>query len=54
MASVPFWYSAILIFVWDRDMGVRRNTVHYWIVILGMFPAYGIIEGIHCFTTLLE
>lgn len=24
-ASVPFWYTAIPLFIWDRDMGFRQN-----------------------------
>jgi len=54
MASVPFWYSAILIFVWDRDLGFRQNTVFYWAIVWGMFPAFGVLEGVYCFVRLLE
>ena len=54
MASVPFWYSAILIYVWDRDMGFRENTLFYWVVVWGMFPAFGILEGVYTFVRLLE
>jgi hypothetical protein len=53
MASVPFWYSAIPIFVWDRDLGFRQYTVWYWLVIWGLFPAFGLIEGIYCLYRLL-
>jgi hypothetical protein len=53
-ASVPFWYTAIPIFVWDRDLGFRRNTLGYWVFVWGMFPAFGIIEGVYCFVRLLE
>lgn len=53
-ASVPFWYTAIPIFIWDRDLGYRRNTFTYWVVIWGMFPAFGIVEGIYCFVRLME
>jgi hypothetical protein len=53
-ASVPFWYTAIPIFIWDRDLGFRRNTLSYWIVIWGMFPAYGIVAGAYCFARLLH
>jgi len=53
IASVPFWYTAIPIFVWDRDLGIRRNTVTYWVVIWGMFPAFGLLEGIYVFTQLV-
>ena len=54
MASVPFWYTAIPIFIWDRDMGFRQNTVFYWVVVWGMFPAFGIIEGVYSLVRLLD
>jgi len=54
VASVPFWYTAIPIFIWDRDLGFRKNTFIYWVVIWGMFPAFGIVEGVYCFVRLLE
>ena len=54
MASVPFWYTAVPIFIWDRDMGFRKNTVTYWVVVWGMFPAFGIIAGLYSFVRLLE
>lgn len=53
VASVPFWYTAIPIFVWDRDLGFRKNTVTYWVVIWGMFPAFGLLEGTYVFTQLV-
>ena len=28
-ASVPFWYTAIPLFVWDRNLGYRKNTFRY-------------------------
>jgi len=54
IASVPFWYSAIPIFIWDRDLGFRRPTLTYWVVVWGMFPAFGIVEGVYCFVRLVE
>ena len=54
IASVPFWYTAIPIFVWDRDLEFRQNTVMYWVVIWGMFPAFGVLEGVYCFVRLVE
>ena len=54
MASVPYAYTAITIFIWDRDMGFRQNTVFYWAIVWGMFPAYGILEGAYTFLRLLE
>ena len=52
MASVPFWYSAIPIFIWDRDLGFRRPTVGYWAT-WAVFPAFGILEGGYCLVRLL-
>ena len=54
VASVPFWYTAIPIFIWDRDLGFRRNTVFYWVVVWGMFPAFGVLEGVYAFVRLLD
>lgn len=54
VASVPFWYTAITIYVWDRDLGFRRNTFSYWVIIWGMWPAFGLLEGIYCFVRLVE
>lgn len=54
MASVPFWYTAIPIFIWDRDMGFRSNTFGYWVVIWGIWPAFGIVAGVYCFIRLLQ
>ena len=53
VASVPFWYSAIPIFFWDRAMGIRRPTVGYWLFTWGVFPVFGVVEGIYCFARLL-
>ena len=53
VASVPFWYTAIPIFIWDRDMGFRENTFVYWVIVWGMFPAYGVLEGVYTFARLL-
>jgi hypothetical protein len=52
VASVPWWYSAIPIYIWDRDMGFRKDTITYWVFIWGMFPAFGIIEGVYCIVRL--
>lgn len=53
-ASVPYIYSAIPIFVWDRDMGFRKEGLTYWVVIWGMWPAFGVIQGIYAFVRLVE
>jgi hypothetical protein len=52
-ASVPFWYTAIPLFIWDRDLGYRKNTFTYWVT-WGMFPVFGILESVYCFVRLLE
>ena len=54
IASVPFWYTAIPIFIWDRDLGFRKNTFTYWVFVWGMFPAYGVVAGVYCFVRLVE
>jgi len=53
-ASVPFWYTAITIFIWDRDLGFRKNTVTYWVFVWGIWPVFGLLEGVYCFVRLLE
>jgi len=54
MGSMPFIYTGITIFIWDRDMGYRQNTFMYWVVVWAMFPAFGITEALYCFVRLLE
>lgn len=53
IASVPFWYSAILVFVWDRDLGFRQPTFSYWVFVWGMFPLFGVLEMAYCFARLV-
>ncbi len=52
VASVPFWYSAILMFIWDRDLGFRQRTLYYW-GIWGIWPAFGAVEMVYCVARLL-
>jgi hypothetical protein len=54
VASAPFWYTAIPIFIWDRDLGFRKNTFTYWVFVWAMWPVFGIAEGIYCFVRLME
>ena len=54
MASVPFWYTAVFFYFWDRDLGFRRNTAAYWIVTWGLWPVFGVVEGVYCFVRLVE
>jgi len=51
-ASVPYVYTAISIFIWDRDLGFRKNTFSYWVIVWAMWPVFGIAEGIYCFARL--
>ncbi len=54
VGSVPFLYTAITIYIWDRDLKFRRNTFVYWVLIWGVFPSFGVVEGIYCFMRLLK
>lgn len=51
-ASVPYIYTAIPIFIWDRDLGFRKPTAGYWILIWGMWPAFGLVQFAYCLTRL--
>jgi len=53
MASVPFWYTSVFFYIWDRDLGFRKNTLSYWFLIWGMWPVFGVTEGVYCFSRLL-
>ena len=53
MGSVPFVYSAFLLFIWDRDLGYRKNNVAYW-VSWTVFPAFGVLELVYCFIRLVR
>ena len=52
-ASVPYLYTAIQFFIWDRDLGFRENTLYYWVVVWGMWPAFGLIQGAYVLWRLL-
>jgi hypothetical protein len=52
--SVPFVYTAFNMFIWDRDLGFRQPTFTYWVFVWGMFPAFGVIEGVYTFVRLLD
>jgi hypothetical protein len=53
VAAVPYVYTAVTIYIWDRDMGFRGDTWTYWVIVWGMFPAYGLVLGFYCFGRLL-
>ena len=52
IGSVPFVYTAVPLYVWDRDLGFRRNTAGYWVLWV-VFPAYGAAEMAYCAVRLL-
>lgn len=54
VASVPFWYSAINFFIWDRDLGFRENTASYWVLVWGIWPVFGVLSGAYCIARLLN
>ncbi len=53
VASVPFWYTAVFFYVWDRDMAFRQRTVNYWVITWGIWPVFGIVESVYCFARLV-
>ena len=52
-ASVPYVYTAIPIFIWDRDLGFRGKGFTYWVVIWAMWPAFGALQGVYVLVRLL-
>ena len=52
-ASVPYLYTAIQCYIWDRDLGYRETTLYYWVVVWGMWPAFGLIQGAYALWRLL-
>jgi hypothetical protein len=53
VAAVPYVYTAITIYIWDRDLGYRKNTIGYWVIIWGIWPIFGFIQGIYSLVRLL-
>jgi hypothetical protein len=53
-ASIPYVYTAITFYVWDRDLGFRERTIYYWVIVWGMWPTFGIIQGVYCFARLID
>ena len=53
-ASVPFVYTAVTNFIWDRDLGFRESTFTYWVIVWAIWPLFGVIEGVYCFVRLVE
>ena len=54
VGAIPFIYTGITIFIWDRDLGFRKDTLVYWVFVWAMWPAYGLFEGVYCFWRLLQ
>jgi hypothetical protein len=54
VASVPYWYTAVSFYIWDRDLGFRQPTFNYWVVTWGIWPIFGVVEGLYCFVRLIE
>ena len=52
-ASVPYVYTAIPMFVWDRDLGFRGTGFDYWVVVWGMWPIFGAVQGVYAMVRLL-
>ena len=52
-ASVPYLYTAIQFFIWDRDLGFREHTLYYWVVVWGMWPCFGLVQGAYAAWRLL-
>jgi len=53
VASVPYWYTAVFFFIWDRALDFRENTFSYWVVVWGIWPVFGVVEGTYCFVRLV-
>lgn len=51
-ASLPYIYTAFMFFIWDRDLGFRKPTAGYWIVIWGMWPTFGLLQLTYCLARL--
>ena len=52
-ASLTFVYTAITVFIWDRELGSRKNTFTYWVVVWGMWPAFGLLQGVYTLSALM-
>jgi hypothetical protein len=53
-ASIPYVYTAITFYIWDRDLGFRERTIYYWVIIWGMWPVFGLIQAVYCFVRIVE
>ena len=53
-ASVPYVYTAIPFFVWDRDMGFRKDGYSYWVFTWAMWPLFGILQGTYALVRLVS
>ncbi len=51
IAAAPWVYSAVPLFIWDRDLGFRGR---YWLVTWGIWPAFGLLQAAYVLTRLLD
>lgn len=54
LASVPHCYTAVLFYVWDRDLGFRQRMATYWVLIWGLWPVFSLVESSYCLVRLME
>lgn len=52
-AAVPYVYTSVNFYFWDRDLGFRQPTLYYWVVVWGMWPVFGVIQGVYAFGRLV-
>ena len=39
---------------YNEDNGFRENTFYYWVIVWGIWPAFGVLEGVYTFVRLLD
>jgi len=52
-ASIPYVYTAVTNFIWDRDLGFRENSITYWAIVWAIWPTFGAVQAGYCFARLL-
>lgn len=48
-AAVPYVYTAVPLFIWDRDLSFRRG---HWVAAWAIWPAFGLVQFAYCFARL--
>ena len=51
-SSLPYIYTGVIFFIWDRDLRFREPTFNYWVVVWGMWPVFGAIQLTYCLARL--